>query len=189
MLQDRTCWGGVDSSCKPCFVWKEKKKDDKSQSLTLSQTEAPQRGLVCTLFLCSAARTMNQGTKPKHPETAWHAFTIQKLGKESLYWMFSGSPFASPLCTAATFSLPSLGPEGQEWGFQTLHKAFEKASSMLNSIPFYLFKHLRFSKLKSLFVAMARNDLGPGQDLYAPIVLKRLKRHFEASGFTRHTPV
>lgn len=114
-----TCWLSLNSSCSPCFVNKQKRRINLCLSLTLSLTWTPQRGLVCTPFSCSVASTMNQGTKAEYSETAWHALTIQSLGKESLYWMSFGPPFSHPLSPATSFSTVFLGPDRGFYGPST----------------------------------------------------------------------
>lgn len=96
---------------------------------------------------------MNQGTKAEHSETAWHALTIQSLGKESLYWMSFGPPFLSsslPCCTLwlsfwgqmgyVTDLLPSFTSLWKQVQLYSLKVSFLDIFNSLNwtPIPFFV---------------------------------------------------
>lgn len=109
---------------------------------------------------------MNQGTKAEHSQTAWHALTIQSLGKESLYSMSFGPPFSRPLCSATSFSTVFLGPDGGTPRHYQTPKACGK-TSLKKFFSRLLYKHVNFSKLalNPLFAAKTGGDLGSGQKL------------------------
>lgn len=186
MFQRGTCWQYLDSGHDFCFVHKEKKRVNLRLSLTLTLTLAPQRGLVCTLFSCSVAGTMNQGTKAEHSQTAWHALTIQSLGKKA--WTE---------CPLPPLLLPSLPCykllhclSGAIWRGCYSHSAPPISICLWeNKFHFTLLFEITFlNMLNSLnwlppFAATTERDLGSGQSSVCNCIKEVL-----ASAFTQHTP-